>query len=356
MTDRELRACRKRLERFLADLVGPLGRSERRHWAAVYVRGLLLDGERKSIERLASRLEDGNTQALQQFVGQSPWEWEQVWKLLAQRMSAELEAEPVWVLDDTGFPKKGEHSVGVAVQYSGTLGGTGRCQVGVSLHLVAPLGSQPLGWRLYLPQSWAADPQRRAAAGIPSEVDYQPKWRLALELVDQALGWGLPKRVVLADADYGEKTALREGLAARGLRYVVGADSHIGVWLETPRPVRRRQTLRGERWDYGGQKSMPLREAVERAGRWRRIRWREGTKGWLEGEFCVLRVRPSHGYQNQRPPLEEVWLLAEKTNAKRSPVRYYLSSLPARYSLRRLVKILKSRGAVEQDYRQMKRE
>ena len=136
MTESEIEKCRKRLEQFLADLLEPLGRRERRHWGSVYVRGLLLDGERKSIEPMAARLPEGNVQAMQQLIGQSPWPWAPVWQRLAQRMTAELTPDPVWVIDDTGFPKQGHHSVGVARQYSGTLGKTANCQVAVSLHQV----------------------------------------------------------------------------------------------------------------------------------------------------------------------------------------------------------------------------
>ena len=152
MTDAQVERCHQRLERFLRDLLEPVGRSERRHWGAVYVRGLLLDGERKSIEPLAARLPDGNAQALQQFIGQSPWGWNPVWERLGKRMSAELEPDSAWVVDDTGFPKQGNHSVGVARQYSGTLGKTANCQVAVSIHLVSENGNAPLGWRLYLPE------------------------------------------------------------------------------------------------------------------------------------------------------------------------------------------------------------
>src|SRR6201981_2973681 len=148
MTDAQLARCRKRLEQFLVDLLEPVGRSERRHWGAVYVRGLLLDGERKSIEPMAKRLPDGNEQAMQQLVGQSPWAWQPVWERLARRMVRELEPDAVWVIDDTGFPKQGEHSVGVERQYSGTLGKVGNCQVAVSLHHVGEQGSTVLGGRL----------------------------------------------------------------------------------------------------------------------------------------------------------------------------------------------------------------
>jgi len=162
MTNAELESCRKRLEQFLKDLVAPLGRSERRHWADVYVRGLLLDGERKSIEPLAARVPDGNVQALQQLVGQSPEKWLRVWERLAQRMTLELEPELAWVVDDTGFAKQGEHSVGVERQYSGTLGKVGNCQVAVSLYQMGDQGHAILGWRLYLPERWARRTPRAA--------------------------------------------------------------------------------------------------------------------------------------------------------------------------------------------------
>ena len=217
MTNAELARCRKRLEHFLEDLVAPLGRSERRHWADVYVRGLLLDGERKSIEPLAARVPDGNVQALQQLVGQSPWAWLPVWERLAQRMTAELEPEPAWVLEDTGFPKQGAHSVGVARQSSGTLGKVGNCQVAVSLHHVGEHGHAVLGWRLYLPERWTTDPARRQAAGIPDAVGFQPKWQLGLDLLDHARAWGLADRCVVAAAGYGDVTEFRDGLEARHL-------------------------------------------------------------------------------------------------------------------------------------------
>src|SRR6202040_2269164 len=235
MTDAQVEKCRKRLEQFLMDLLEPVGRSERRHWGAVYIRGLLLNGERKSIEPLADRSNEGNVQALQQFVGQSPWDWMPLWERLSKRMTAELEPDSVWVIDDTGFAKQGKHSVGVERQYSGTLGKVGNCQVAVSLHHVGEQGNAVLGWRLYLPETWTKDAARRQAAGIPEEVVFRKKWELALDLLDQARGWGLPDRIVLGDAGYGEATEFREGLEERGLRYAVGIAPQAGVWAKAPR-------------------------------------------------------------------------------------------------------------------------
>jgi SRSO17 transposase len=262
MTDAQLDRCRKRLEQFLVDLLEPIGRSERRHWGSVYVRGLLLDGERKSVEPMAGRLPDGNEQAMQQFVGQSPWEWQPVWQRLARRMVKELEPDVVWVIDDTGFPKQGEHSVGVERQYSGTLGKTANCQVAVSLHEVCTEGAAVLSWRLYLPESWANDPQRRAEAGIPKEVTFRKKWELALEMIDQARSsWELAPRIVVADAGYGDVTAFREGLETRKLNYAVGVQSTTGVWVEPPQPRKLKPRPTGR-----PPECMALRKAAARFG------------------------------------------------------------------------------------------
>jgi len=209
MTDAQVEKCRERLQRFLVDLVEPLGRSERKHWSEVYIRGLLLDGERKSIEPLAARVGDGNVQAMQQLVGQSPWEWIPVWERLAKRMTAELEPDSAWVVDDTGFPKQGDHSVGVERQYSGTLGKVGNCQVAVSLHHVGEQGHTILGWRLYLPETWVKDGERRKEAGIPKDIFFKTKWQLGLDIIDQARGWGLEDRIVVSDGGYGEHRVSR---------------------------------------------------------------------------------------------------------------------------------------------------
>src|SRR5262249_41036335 len=278
MTEAQMLKCRERLERFLVDLMEPVGRSERRHWGSVYVRGLLLDGERKSIEPIATRLPEGNVQALQQFVGQSPWEWGPIWERLGKRMTSELEAEPAWVIDDTGFPKQGEHSVGVARQYSGTLGKTGNCQIAVSLHHVGENGSTALNWRLYLPEEWVEDSEKRQEAGIPEDVVFQTKWELALKMIDEVRVWGLPDRVVLGDAAYGEPTAFREELEKRELRYALGIQSNVGIWMKPPKRMQGKPAGRGRpptAWDYGEQKPVSLKEAALKAKGWKTIRWRE---------------------------------------------------------------------------------
>jgi len=323
------------------------------------VRGLLLNGERKSIEPLAARVPDGNVQAMQQFVGQSPWSWTPLWERLGKRMTAELEPDSAWVVDDTGFPKQGDHSVGVARQYSGTLGKTANCQVAVSIHLVSENGNAPLGWRLYLPESWAEDKQRRQEAGIPAKIAFVPKWQLALEIIDQMRSWGLPDRVVLADAGYGESTEFREALEQRQLRYAVGVGPQVGVWLKPPKPQMLKPKSKGRppsAWHYGDQRPLALKAVALKAKGWRTIRWREGSKGWLESRFWAMRVQPSHGFHEGEPPHKEVWLLVEWPESAEAPLKYFLCDLPEHYTLRRLVRLAKSRWQIEQGYQQLKEE
>ena len=359
MTEGQIKKSRERLEHFLVDLLDPVGRSERRHWGAVYVRGLLLNGERKSIEPMAERLPEGNVQAMQQFIGQSPWEWNAVWERLGRRMTKELEPDAAWVVDDTGFPKQGMHSVGVERQYSGTLGKTGNCQVAVSLHHVGEMGNTVLGWRLYLPESWAKDPHRRVEAGIPDGVVFKTKWQLALDVIDQVRGWQLPDRVVVADAGYGEVTEFRDALEARKLSYVVGVPPQVGVWTKPPKvriPAHRGRGAPSTRYDYGDQKPNSVREVARKAKGWKKVRWREGSKGWLESRFLAMRVQPSHGYADGKPPHKEVWLLVEWPEEEKEPTKYFLCDLPPSYALRRLVRVAKCRWKIEQDYHQLKEE
>src|SRR5215213_2546092 len=235
MTPAELARVRKRLVGFAEAVFEPLARADQRRWGEVYLRGLMLDGKRKSIQPMAERLPDGNEQALQQFVSQSPWDWRPVRQRLAQQMTAVLDAD-AWVVDDTGFPKYGTASVGVARQYSGTLGKVANCQVGVSIHAATDQASCPIDWRLFLSQSWDADAERRAACHVPEQVRHRPKWQLALDMVDELGGWGLHPPVVVTDAGYGESGELRLGREARGLVYVVQVKATISAYPEAVAP------------------------------------------------------------------------------------------------------------------------
>jgi SRSO17 transposase len=200
MTPQELKALDRRLTGFLEDLLAPMGRSERRHWARLYIEGLLLDGDRKSIEPMASRIPGAEVQALRQFVGQSPWTVEEVQRQLALKVVDLLSDPEVWILDDSSFPKAGQHSVGVARQYCGALGKVANCQVAVTLHWSSGEASCPLGWRLYLPEAWFEDNQRAAEVKLPGGLSFRSKPELALELMDQLLNWGVPALPVVADS------------------------------------------------------------------------------------------------------------------------------------------------------------
>jgi SRSO17 transposase len=361
VTSKQIEKSRERLESFLAEMLSPVGRSERRHWGSVYVRGLLLNGERKSVGAMAERLPEGNEQSLQQSVSQSPWAWEPVWQQMARRVEDAFPQPIAWVIDDTGFPKKGQHSVGVARQYSGTLGKIGNCQVATSLHRTDSRGSSPLGFRLYLPQEWARDSKRRATVGVPEEIGFQEKWRLAMELVDQAQAWNRARpEAVLADAGYGDTTEFREGLEARRLPYAVGINHSLVVWPEPPDYGVPQGTGRGRRpkgVHYGEQKPVSVKAlALQKQKRFRKVSWREGSKGKLASRFWATRVQPAHGWSNGRAPGKEVWLLVEWPKEEKEPTKYYLCDLPKSLRLRQVVATARGRWRVEQDYQQMKEE
>jgi CBS domain-containing protein len=213
-------------------------------------------------------------------------------------------------------------------------------------------------WRLYLPESWANDPERLAEAGVPEEVKFRKKWELALEMIDQARGWKLTDRIVVADAGYGDVTAFREELEKRKLRYAVGVQSTTGVWVEPPsrpRKLKPKQTGRPPSAShYGKQRPVAVKEAAQQAQGWKKVRWREGSKGWLESRFCAIRVQPSHGFHEGRDPGKEIWLLIEWPEKTAEPTRYFFCDLPADYSLQRLVQVAKARWKIEQDYQQLK--
>jgi len=360
MNSRQMEACADRLEEFLSKLLRHVGRSERRHHGALYVQGLLLDGERKSIEPLAERVPGGNVQALQQFVGQSPWAWEPVRRLLAQQMEEELLPAAAWIVDDTGFPKQGHESVGVARQYSGTLGKVGNCQVAVAVHLATEEESVPLDWALYLPQAWIEDRERCHKAGIPEDTPFRAKGELALELIDHLLEWDLKAQPVLADAGYGNSAEFRQGLADRHLLYVVGVESSTAVWdrpTQRVQPRRRGRMGRPRRPYYRGEPQAVSQLAITLPpDRWRTVTWRQGSRGPQQSRFAACRVQPAHGHAHDRPELPRVWLLIEWPREVEAPSKYWFSNLPEGLSLRRLVQLAKLRWRVEQNYQQLKEE
>jgi SRSO17 transposase len=297
VTPKALSALDRRLSDFLRELVAPMGRSERRHWARKYLEGLLLDGERKSIEPMAARV-GADVQALRQFAGQSPWAVEEVQRALAQKVVDTLSEPQVWMIDETSFPKAGEASVGVARQYCGALGKLANCQVAVSLHFSSAEMSCPLSWRLYLPAAWVEDAARKAAGKIPEAIVHRTKNELALELIDQALGWELPRLPVVADSAYGNDFAFRRALRERGLQYAVAVEPATKVWTSDPNgaPLPPPQP-RGRPRHRRPKEALPPNQDLASVARelpaaaWRKLTWRHGSKGPLESRLA--KVRPS---------------------------------------------------------------
>jgi SRSO17 transposase len=365
MKPREIERFRLRLEAFLADVVLPMGRKERREHAGEYIRGLLMDGERKSIEPLANRLPDGDVQALQQFVNQSPWPSQEVRASLARKVEGEFVPEAYWLIDEVSFPKQGKHSVGVAYQYCGTLGKTANCQVAVTLDLGTEESSTPLDWALYLPEQWIRNPIRRKAAGVPGEITFKTKPELALDLIDEVQGWGLQGRLVLADSAYGDVFEFRQGLRSRQLGYVVQVSGERMAWKKDPHPakapMKRGGKIPRKRFyanDFPPPTSLCQIAKELPSGSWKTVTWREGTKGPLTSRFARLVGWMANGLvqgKAMQVPMEE--LLIEWPEGDKAPWKYWLSSLPPqRTSFRGLVRKAKGRFRIEQDYEELKGE
>jgi SRSO17 transposase len=368
VTPTQLRRIRTRLIAFAEDLFQSIPRKDQRRWGQSYLRGLLLDGKRKSVQPMAARLARGAPQAdayaleqaMQQFVNQSPWDPVPVRRRLAQRMTAAI-GPAAWVIDDTGFPKFGRHSVGVAPQYCGALGKVANCQVGVSVHAATDQASCPLDWRLFLPEEWDADVERRRKAHVPDGERHRPKWQLALELLDELAAWDLTPPVVLADAAYGEVGEFRLGLEQRELAYVVQVPGKLSAYPEDVVPELAGYAGRGRPPvpRYRKRRSS-LRQLVLAAGEpaATTVAWREGADGeQLTSRFVALRVRPA-GIRLRRATrggqLPVRWLVAEWPDSEPEPIKYWLASLPETTPLEQLVGLAKLRWRVEHDYRELK--
>jgi len=371
---RMLIGLRRELAGFLREFVRPMGRAERRRWAEAYVRGLLLDGDRKSVDPMARRLEavdrDGRgaagprdyEQALQQFVSQRPGDERAVRDRLTEFVARSAAPGGVLILDDTGFPKQGSRSVGVARQYSGTLGKVGNCQVAVTLRYADGRDVFALDAELHLPKSWTEAPDRLRRAGVPDGVGYRPKWEAALAMLERAAAGGVTG-VVLADSAYGSVTEFRDALDRAGRTWclgvdsvlkVVGADDDLGPVPEWKGWGRRPSRPAGVR---AGAKSLSVREwAVSHPGDFRRVTWREGTKGKLSGRFAAWRVRPAHRLSCGVAPRPACRLLAEWPERAEGPTRFFFSNLPKGASLKALVKTAKGRWWVEHSYARLKGE
>jgi SRSO17 transposase len=366
VTPRALKQLDRELTTYLDRLTTGMGRPERRAAMTQYVTGLLLDGERKSIEPIAARLVDDPAdvqamrQRLQQCVVVSPWAAETIFARLAATLDHDLPGVTAFVVDDTGFPKKGRHSVGVARQYSGTWGRTDNGQIATSLHLAGERGSGCIGMRLYLPETWTDDPTRCRAAGVPDDIAFAPKWQHALALLDAALATGVRRHVVLGDAAFGDVTAFRAALTTRGLPYLLRVQGGLVVWPPGTAfavPPRRGPTGRHRAIARppAGTRAMTIATlAAQRAHR--RVTWRDGSRGPQASLFAAVRVHLAHRHSEGAGPGPEVWCLSEWPRGEAAPTKFYLSSLPATTPLRTLVRLAKLRWRIERDYQEMKGE
>lgn len=358
-------------EAYIDALIGVIGHADRAAPLRDYCLGLMMPVARKSVEPLAAVTAPARVsaqhQSLLHFVGQAPWSDEalvaRVRDWVLPRLIERSGPITAWIIDDTGFPKKGRHSVGVARQYCGQLGKQDNCQVAVSLSIANEQASLPIAWRLYLPELWALDPELRGKAGIPEGIGFQTKPQIALDQIRAAVATGTPAGVILADAGYGADGAFRSGLSQLGLDYVVGVQPTLSVWRpgEEPLPPKawsgtgRPPSLMRRSRDHRPLSARALAQGLPEEA-WHSVTWREGSNVDLTSRFAALRVRPaSRDYNLTRPRIQE-WLLIEWPEDDAEPLKYWLSSLPADTPLRELVATAKLRWRIERDYRELKQE
>jgi SRSO17 transposase len=361
-------AVLQRLTGYAALFAEDFPQSKPARWTGVYLQGLLLDGERKSMEPMARRVTlppdlhaADVEQALQQFVNQSPWDDQKVLRRYRAQMAPTFASpQGIFVIDDTSYPKQGQHSVGVQRQYCGALGKKANCQAAVSVHYVSPTGHYPLALRLYLPVSWTSHHDRLRAAQVPLRFwGFRTKGQIALDLLDQVRAEGLPGQVVVTDAGYGVSGPFREALAARGLFYLAGVTEETvafpaaPVWLP-PTAATGGRPRTAPHLDPQGPQPVTVKGLAARTPLRRRT-WREGTKGKLSGRFAWVRVWPASGWERgECAGAEPLWLLIEEQAD--GTLKYALSNLPPDTRPLRAVRLWKSRWPVEQGYQQMKEE
>jgi SRSO17 transposase len=360
-----------RFSAYVEELVSVIGHADRAKPLRDYCQGLMLPCERKSVEPMAAVTAPERTaaqhQSLLHFVGEGRWSDERMLAKVRQMVLPAIERHgPIeaWIIDDTGFPKKGTHSVGVARQYCGQLGKQDNCQVAVSLSLANAHASLPVAYRLYLPESWASDTARSQKVGVPEEIGFQTKPEIALDQIRAACAAGLPRGVVLMDAGYGAHIDLRTAVTALGLPYVAGILSNTTVWAPGTGPLPPKPYVRGR-----GRPTKQLRRDADHqplkvkdlafslpAKTWRTITWREGTNVPLKSRFARLRIRIAHRDFNRSEPWPEEWLLIEWPKGEQEPTKYWLSTLPENTGFARLVDLAKLRWRIERDYQELKQE
>jgi SRSO17 transposase len=360
----------RRFAAYIEGLAKAAGHEDRQAPLKNYCKALLLPGERKSIEPMAARLDAENTQAMRQslhhLVAKAPWSDELLLEQVNNYVLPAMQKHgPVvaWIVDDTGFPKKGKHSIGVTRQYCGQVGKQENCRVAVSLSMATWNSSLPIAYRLYLPKEWAEDAERREKTEVPEEVEFQTKPAIALDQIRAAVAAKLDRGVVLADAAYGINTEFRDGLTELKLQYVVGVQSSMTVWEpgKQPLPAKPRGSMgRPPRLLQRSTEHQPV--SVKQLAMslpstaFREITWREAGERKLRSRFAAVRVRPAHRDYEQAEPHQEEWLLIEWPRKEKEPTKYWVSTLPPTTKLKALIKMAKHRWIIERDYEELKQE
>ncbi|NLS20471.1 IS701 family transposase [Rhizobium sp. P40RR-XXII] len=358
-----------RFESYLSSLTSVFGHADRIEPLHDYCCGLLLPGERKSVEPMAAVLAPSRVsakhQSLLHFVGQAGWSDALVLAKVRELVLPSIErsgAITAWIIDDTGIAKKGMHSVGVARQYCGRLGKQDNCQVAVSLSVANHAASLPVAYRLFLPEAWAGDPVRRKKAGIPQDVIFQSKPQIALDQIRKALADGVAPGVVLADAGYGNGGGFRTALTELRLLYAVGIQSNATFWSPGQEP------LPAKPWSGHGRPTSRLQRspehaplsakalAMDRVSDFSTVTWREGSDSDLTSRFARFRVRSAARDFEQDTPHPVEWLLVEWPEGEEEPTKYWLSTLPEDTDFSTLVDTVKLRWRIERDYQELKSE
>jgi SRSO17 transposase len=368
--ERGLSGQAERLQVYLDGLAQAAGHADRVAPIENYTKGLMLPIERKSVEPMAARLAPGNVsrmhQCLHHIVADAAWSDDVLLKQVRSQVLPAMtrkHALAAWIVDDTGFPKKGTHSVGVARQYCGQLGKQDNCRVAVSVSLATEEASIPAAYRLYLPETWANDEERRKPAGVPEEIRFQTKPEIALGQIRSLVNEEVPRAVVLADAGYGNDNDFREGLVSMGLSYAVGIQSSTTLWppgIVPLAPLPKGKMGRPPRLLRRDEQHQPL-TAKDLAlclstTDLRKVSWREGTRGMMRSRFAAVRVRVAHRDYWRQKPHPEQWLLIEWPTTEKEPTKYWLSNLDTAIPLRKLVAIAKLRWRIERDYEELKQE
>ena len=365
-----VQSSERRFAAYVEHLAQAVGHADRVAPLKAYCTGLILPGVRKSVEPMAARLEPARVQAAHQslhhFVAKADWSDEALLALVRAEVLPEMERHgPIraWVVDDTGFPKKGRHSVGVARQYCGQIGKQDNCQVAVTLSVASLHASLPIAYKLYLPELWVEDWERRAKAGVPEGVSFRTKPEIALDQIRSALAAGVSPGIVLADAGYGVDTGFRTALTDLGLPYSLGIQSSTTLWPPGQAPLppkpwsgRGRPPTRVRRDpDHTPLSAKDLAKALPREA-WQIVSWREGTNATLISRFTAVRVRPAHRDHLRHEPWPEEWFLVEWPEGEQEPTKYWLSTLPPQTAITDLVEQAKLRWRIERDYQELKQE